>query len=86
MKNYKSLSITEEISSNPSEMLKEMPKVYYLDCGDHEVYKCKGYPGELTRNDYISLYEGNTLDLKVTKWYKEREVGKIDIKSGLPYK
>lgn len=43
-------------------------------------------PGELNRNHFIALYEGQTLNLEVTKWYKEREAGKIYIKSGLPYK
>lgn len=63
-----------------------MPKVYYLDCGDHEVFKCKGYPGDLTRADFVDLYENKTLDFKVTKWYKDRSQGEIYIKSGLPYK
>jgi hypothetical protein len=60
-----------------------MPKVYYLDCGNEEFMKCKGYPDELSRQD---LYEGKTLNLQVTKWYKERGLGQIYIKSGLPYK
>lgn len=60
-----------------------MPKVYYLDCETEEVVKCKGYPGELTKEDYKSLYDGGVLNLKVTK---DREAGKIYIKSGLPYK
>jgi hypothetical protein len=63
-----------------------MPKVYYLDCETEEVVKCKGYPGELTKEDYKSLYDGGVLNLKVTKWFKDREAGKIYIKSGLPYK
>lgn len=42
-------------------------KVYSLDCGTEEVFKCKGYPGELNRNHFMDLYEGKTLDLLVTK-------------------
>lgn len=32
----------------------------------------------------MRLYEGETLNLEVTKWFKQRELGKIDIKAGLP--
>jgi len=63
-----------------------MPKVYYLDYGDSQVYKCKGFPGDLTRADFEGLYNGETLDLKVTKWSKDRVEGKVFIKSDLPYK
>jgi len=62
-----------------------MPKVYYLRHGDSETFKCKGYPGDLTRDDFIKLYNGETLHLKVTKWFKEGYEGNIYIKHGLPY-
>jgi len=51
-----------------------MPKVYYLNCENEEVFKCKGYPGELTRKDYLALLDGNSLDLKVTNGLK---IGKL---------
>jgi hypothetical protein len=70
-----------------------MPKVYYLNCPPYkeglpevEVFKCKGYPGDLTREDFVKLYNGETLDLVVTKWFKKPDDAKIFINRNLPYK
>nr|YP_009228203.1 plasmid related DNA polymerase [Rhizophagus fasciculatus]AJK91334.1 plasmid related DNA polymerase [Rhizophagus fasciculatus] len=57
-----------------------MPKVYYLKTEEgQEVTKCKGFPGKLSRAQYLELLEGRTLHLEITKWsrsLKESFVGK----------
>jgi hypothetical protein len=46
-----------------------MPKVYYLELEDGTtVSKVKGFPGRLTKAQYLELLSGKTLDLVVTKW------------------
>ena len=46
-----------------------MPKVYYLELEDGTtISKVKGFPGKLTKTQYLELLSGNTLDLQVTKW------------------
>ncbi|RGB21644.1 DNA polymerase B 2 [Rhizophagus diaphanus] len=55
-----------------------MPKVYYLETTEETVVtKCKGYPGKLTKSQYLELLEGKSQSLEVTKWsrsLKERTV------------
>lgn len=46
-----------------------MPKVYCLVLENGKlITKCKGYSKQLTKEQYLSLLEGNTLELSVTKW------------------
>jgi DNA polymerase elongation subunit (family B) len=41
-----------------------MPKVYYLELEDEGVItKCKGYSGKLSKEQYLYLLEGNSLNL-----------------------
>lgn len=46
------------------------PKIYWMNTPDGEVTKCKGYPGNLTREEIESLYRGEGLDLVVTRWIR----------------
>lgn len=57
-----------------------MPKVYYLEGEGFSESKCKGYPGKLSQNNFETLYNGGTIDLLVTKWFKNRTEGQIFIK------
>lgn len=63
-----------------------MPKVYYLETAEGKVVtKCKGYPGNLTRDQYLELMRGNTLNLSVTKWIRSLKNSSVQIQRGTPY-
>jgi len=64
-----------------------MPKVYYLLTSDNkEVLKAKGYPGKLTRSDYLALLKGETLqELVVNKWQRSLKDSNVQIKRNQPY-
>lgn len=64
-----------------------MPKVYYLLTSDNkEVLKCKGYPGKLTRSNYLALLKGETLqELQVNKWQRSLKDSNVQIKRAQPY-
>lgn len=63
-----------------------IPKVYYLELGDGStITKCKGYSGKLSKSQYITLLEGNFLELQVTKWIRSLKGGSVEIKKGVPY-
>ncbi len=62
------------------------PKIYWLinDKGV-EVSKCKGFPGKLSKEQVISLYQGRPLELEVTKWSRNLGQSSVRINRGLPY-
>lgn len=63
-----------------------MPKVYYLDLGeDMYITKCKGLSGKLTKQHYLELLEGNSLELTSTKWIRSLREGTVLIKRDQPY-
>jgi hypothetical protein len=63
-----------------------MPKVYYLELDDGTVIsKVKGFPGKLTKAQYLELLEGNSLDLQITKWNRSLKLSTIQIQRGIPY-
>jgi len=63
-----------------------MPKVYCLELeNDSLVTKCKGYPGRLTKDQYLSLLEGNSLNLQVNKWVRTLRDSSIQILRNTPY-
>jgi hypothetical protein len=60
-----------------------MPKVYYLETSEGDIItRCKGYPdpGKLTRNQYLELLEGNSLELDVIRWNRSLRASKIQLK------
>jgi hypothetical protein len=64
-----------------------MPKVYYLETSEGNIItKCKGYPGKLTRNQYLELLGGNSLELEVLRWNRSLRASKIQIQRGIPYR
>jgi hypothetical protein len=63
-----------------------MPKVYCLELENGSlITKCKGYPGKLTKDQYLSLLEGNPLSLQVTKWLRSLKDSTIQILRNTPY-
>jgi DNA polymerase elongation subunit (family B) len=63
-----------------------MPKVYYLELEDgSSVSKCKGYSGKLSRQQYLDLLNGTTLNLEVKRWSRSLTNSSIQICSGIPY-
>ncbi len=55
-----------------------MPKVYYLELEDGTVItKTKGFPGSLTKEQYLALLREESLDLKVTKWSRSLAKGRV---------
>jgi DNA polymerase elongation subunit (family B) len=62
-----------------------MPKVYYLKTKDEEVFKCKGYSGRLTREQYLELMNGNVLNLTVNRWERSLVQGSVRITREVPY-
>jgi hypothetical protein len=63
-----------------------MPKVYYLESSDgFIVTKCKGYPGKLTKNQYLELLGGKSLEFTVKRWNRSLRASKIQIQRGIPY-
>jgi hypothetical protein len=63
-----------------------MPKVYYLeDTNGNVISKCKGYPGKLSREQYLELLEGNSLHLEVTKWSRSLKESFVQIQRNTPY-
>ena len=63
-----------------------MPKVYYLELDDGSVVtKCKGYSGKLSKDQYLGLLEGKSIDLTVTKWFRSLKDSTIQIKRNTPY-
>jgi hypothetical protein len=64
-----------------------MPKVYFLETSEGDIItRCKGYPGKLTRNQYLELLEGNSLELDVIRWNRSLRASKIPIERGIPYR
>jgi len=64
-----------------------MPKVYYLLTEEgEEVTKCKGYSGKLSKAQYLELLDGNSLNLNITKWYRDLKTQSVRILKGQPYK
>lgn len=64
-----------------------MPKVYYLELEDGSVVsKCKGFSGKLSKDQYLDLLKGNTIDLFVTKWLRSLKDSTIQIHRNTPYK
>jgi len=63
-----------------------MPKVYYLrtDSGE-EVFKCKGYSGRLTREQYLELLEEESLNLTMNKWSRSMAQCLVRIERNTPY-
>ncbi|RGB22181.1 DNA polymerase Bc [Rhizophagus diaphanus] len=63
-----------------------MPKVYYLKTTEgKEVTKCKGFPGKLSRAQYLELLEGRTQHLEVTKWSRSLKESFVKIERNRPY-
>nr|AGA14231.1 truncated DNA polymerase [Rhizophagus irregularis] len=63
-----------------------MPKVYYLELEDGTaITKTKGFPGSLTKEQYLALLREESLDLKVTKWSRSLAKGTVQIQRGLDY-
>nr|AGJ98089.1 truncated plasmid-related DNA polymerase [Glomus sp. DAOM 240422] len=63
-----------------------MPKVYYLETEEGiEVTKCKGFPGKLTKAQYLALLSGETQHLQVTKWIRSLKETEIQILRNQPY-
>lgn len=63
-----------------------MPKVYCLELENNSlVTKCKGYPGKLTKDQYLFLLEGNSLNLQVNKWVRTLRDSSIQILRNTPY-
>jgi hypothetical protein len=63
-----------------------MPKVYYLELADGSVIsKCKGFSGQLTKDQYLALKEGKTLELSVTRWFRSLKASSVQIQRGTPY-
>jgi hypothetical protein len=62
-------------------------KVYCLVLENGKlITKCKGYSKQLTKEQYLSLLEGNTLELSVTKWTRSLKDSTIVIRPNSPYK
>lgn len=63
------------------------PKIYYLELDNGTtITKCKGYSGKLSKDQYLELFEGHSLDLTVTRWSRSLAEGSIQIKRGLNYR
>jgi hypothetical protein len=63
-----------------------MPKVYYLETLDGKIVsKVKGFPGRLTKIQYLELLSGGTLDLQVTKWSRSMKESSVRIQKEQPY-
>lgn len=63
-----------------------MPKVYYLELEDGTtVTKTKGLPGKLTKEQYLELLSGNTLNLTINKWNRSMRDSKVQIQRGVSY-
>lgn len=63
-----------------------MPKVYYLELEDGEaITRCKGYPGRLTKDQYIALLNNQSLNLSITKWARSLRGGSVQILRNQPY-
>jgi DNA polymerase elongation subunit (family B) len=63
-----------------------MPKVYYLEDTDGQIVsKVKGFPGRLTKSQYLELLEGKALELEVTKWSRSLKETYVRILKQQPY-
>ena len=63
-----------------------LPKIYYLELdNDSVVTKCKGYPGKLSKDQYLELLKGKSINLPVTKWLRSLKNSTIQIKRNMPY-
>jgi hypothetical protein len=63
------------------------PKIYWLQTAEGvEVSRCKGFPGTLTKEEVVRLYEGRTLEKVVTKWTRSLGAGEVRIQKGIAYK
>jgi len=49
------------------------------------ITKCKGYPGKLSKDQYLELFKGNSINLPVTKWLRSLKNSTIQIKRNMPY-
>lgn len=64
-----------------------MPKVYYLELEDGGVItKCKGYSGKLTKEQYLTLLNGEALELVVDRWFRSLKDSRVQIKRNESYK
>lgn len=61
------------------------PKVYWMETEEGLVSKCKGYSGTLNKSQVQTLYEGETLNLPITRWCRSLKTGQIQILKGIPY-
>jgi hypothetical protein len=61
------------------------PKIYWLKTEEGEVAKCKGYPGNLTREQIETLYRGEGLDLQVTRWVRSLPDQTVETRLNVPY-
>jgi hypothetical protein len=62
------------------------PKIYWLETEEgEEVTKCKGYPGKLTKDQILDLYEGKSLDLTIERWVRDLATGTVRIQQGVKY-
>jgi hypothetical protein len=63
-----------------------MPKVYFLELEDGStVAKCKGFPGKLTKAQYLELLGGKAQHLEVTKWSRSLAESYVKIEAKRPY-
>ncbi len=64
-----------------------MPKLYYLETTEGEIItKAKGFPGKITRSNYLSLINGETVTgLSVNKWFRSIKQSTVQIKRNQPY-
>ncbi|POG53951.1 DNA polymerase B [Rhizophagus irregularis DAOM 181602=DAOM 197198] len=63
-----------------------MPKVYYLEKEDGSIVsKVKGFPGKLSKAQYLELLEGRSIDLEITKWSKSLKESFVKIETRRPY-
>jgi len=64
-----------------------LPKVYYLRTEDNkEIFKAKGYPKTLTRQNYIDLInEQHVTNLTINKWYRSLKDSTVQIRREQPY-
>ncbi len=44
-----------------------------------------GYPGNLTQEQIIALYEGETLTLEIQRWSRSLATSQVRIERGVPY-
>jgi len=64
-----------------------LPKVYYLESKDGTIVtKAKGYPGKLSKEQYLELIqEKDITNLSITKWFRSMKESTVQIKRNQPY-